>query len=260
MLAPIAAFRDSMQIALRSDSGAVRADSLFMRYRGSLEELVRVLGKMLEDSSFHTVVYPRELRIGLPLDSLGAVTADSVIRFLSLRGIWTYRGEGGAHFYLDESALQNTFGRFLTEEAQGYLHLTTLEQTSPTGADASLMISWDELAERLARTDRFLAMYPDAVAHDLVRIRYLWYLRWYLRGSDNTSVFVHGSRVLEPRVRQSYERYIVKYGATLSGELIRGYLEVLRANDYRDGDIAVEYLRKKSGLSNHDLPRRRSDD
>jgi hypothetical protein len=60
-------------------------------------------------------------------------------------------------------------------------------------------------------------------------------------------------------VRQSYERYIVKYGATLSGELIRA-TSVLRANDYRDGDIAVEYLRKKSGLSNHDLPRRRSDD
>jgi hypothetical protein len=121
MLAPIAAFRDSMQIALRSDSGAVRADSLFMRYRGSLEKLVRVLGKMLEDSSFHTVVYPRELRIGLPLDSLGAVTADSVIRFLSLRGIWTYRGEE-AHTLPGQSALQNTFGRFLTEEAQD-LHL-----------------------------------------------------------------------------------------------------------------------------------------
>jgi hypothetical protein len=253
-----------MAPALRRDSGSVRADSAFLRLRTSFVEAVRTAAKTFDDSAFQILVWPEgargwqranyQRRLGLPLDPIDNATADSVIGFLKARGIWAARGEGRTYFSVSEPALLTSLGRFLTPPMQEYLGLLALEQANPTGADASLLISWDELAERVARTDRFPALYPDAVARDLVRVQHLGYLRWYLRGADNTEVFRRGTRELEAHVRENYERYAATHGSMPSGQLVRAYLEVLRANNYRDGLPVVEFLRKNSGLSDHELP------
>ena len=263
-LAPLVAQRDSMIAMLRRDSGTVRADSEFMLVRKSFGAAAAAAAKTFNDAAFQAIVLPDSFGTrpthrrsdGLPWDATTGATADSVVAYLEAYGIWTHRGEGDAYFDASETALLRWVGPLLTPPTQAFLRFASLEEEHPPADDASLMISWDELGERLARTERLLAMYPEAVVHDLIRQRYHWYLRFYLRGADNSGVFKGRSRRIEPIVRASYERYVAKHGATTSGRLLRGYLDVLRANDYRDGAEVVEFVRARSGLPEVYLPRR----
>lgn len=261
-LAPISAMLDSMVGVLRPDSGTIRADSAFQRFRERFDDLVRATAStFFADSALQVAVYPdgaaaqsiaaRRRKLGMPVDTLDiadSAIADSLVAFLNNRAIWTAFEEGQAYFVASESSLLRRLGRFLTPATQEYLRLATLEQTRPTASDASVMISWDELSERLAWTDRLLKTYPDAAASDELKRWYLGYLGLYVRGTDNTKLFPGGSRVLDSEVRQSYERYIHKYRSTQSGEFIRAYLEILRRNAYRYTADAAEYLRRQGGL------------
>ncbi len=257
-LAPLVARRDAKATELRRDSGTARADSAFLRFRASLVGSVRAAMQAFNDSSLQFFVWPEYYRhLRAPADSIDHERADSVIRYLRSRGIWTWLGELGAHFRMSERVLLTSWGPFLTQPTQEYLRLLALKQTRPTGADGSFMISWDELADRVASTDRFLAMYPDALVRDSVGARQLNYLRWYVLGSSTSNVFRRGSRTPAREVRSSYERYAALHGSIATGQLIREYLDVLRANDYRYNARVVEFLRQKSGLAAHHLPRPR---
>lgn len=241
-VAPVTATIDSMVGVLRVDSGTIRADSAFMRARNTLEQLVRKI-RTYDDSAFQGIAFPVGPRRGRePPAPRDLARRDSLERNLEARGIWVYRAEGDAYLAVSESTLFRRLGRFLTEAMQQYQRILIEEQASPTGEDASLMISWDDLGGRLARTDRFLTTYPDAAARDEVKSLYDAYLRWYMLASDNTRTFDRRTRVLDLEVHRSYERYASDHASTQSGRIIRGYLEVLRRNGFRYGDAVRKYI------------------
>lgn len=254
-VAPLAGSIDSMVGVLRADSGTVRADSAFMRVRESLRALVRAI-RPYDDTAFQAMALPegvfdRQRRRQLPPAASAIAASDSLTRYLDSHGIWVYRAEGSAYMDLNEATLFRRLGPFLTESMQEYQRILIDEQARPTGEDASLMIAWDRLGERLARTDLFLATYPEAAARAEVRRLYDAYLRWYVLGSENTKAFDWRTRVLELEVHRSYERYAANHGSTTSGRIIRGYLELLRRNRFRYGDAVRKYI-----LANTDWSRR----
>jgi len=248
-IAPVEATIDSMVGVLRVDSGTTRADSAFLRARKTLEDLVWGM-RVYEDSAFQNTAYPhrRTLFRALPTARELAI-ADSLARRLNERGIWVYLAEGDAYVAVSEPTLFRRLGRFLTEPMREYQRILMDEQAWPTADDASLMISWDKLGERLASTDRFLAAHPGAVARDGVKGLYDRYLSLYLLGTDNTKAFDRRTRVLEFDVHRSYERYVVDHGSTTSGKVVRDYLDLLRRNQFRYGDHARKYLLSNTGWS-----------
>lgn len=256
-LAPLAQSRDSMVRAIHADSGTARADSTFIQFRKSFGAAVAAAVKTFNSPSFEALVVnsgwhadmPSDHRRldGLPTDS-ASVMADSIVAYLNAFGIWTERSEGLAAFDMSETALLRSVGSFLTPPSQAFLRLAAHEQDHPSAEDASLMISWDQLGDLVARTERISTLHPIAPVRDLVAERYNWYLRFYLFGADNSEVFQRQSREIDPRVRESYERYVAKYRSTASGRLIEGYLDALRANDYRYGAPVAAFVRAHTSL------------
>jgi hypothetical protein len=180
--------------------------------------------------------------------------ADSLMGLLDSVAIYTRHAEGSPWFQVSDSTLLRWMGAYLTPATYRFVTLSALEQREPVGADASLQITWDQLGDRLARVDSLVSTAPTAPFVDRAQTLYLHLLRWYVRGADNTPAFDRRTRQLTPALRVSYERYLSRHGGTRAGDLIRGYLDVLRASGFVENAAVVEYLRTHSGLPEHSLP------
>jgi hypothetical protein len=221
----------------------------------------RSTAKTFDDSAFQVLIWPEGFRgqqlrrqlqqSGIPAPAIDTIFADSVHRLLNAHGIWSYPAEGDTYFDLSLTRLSAVVGPFVTESTREYLRIETLEQLSPTGGDAAVGIPWDSLGNRLASTDRFLATFPDAPTRISIQDRRVWYLRAFLTGWDNTSVFAHDSHQLRPEVRASYQRYLTANGSTASADIVRAFLQLLAENQYKRTPAVTDFLRNRSGIPYH---------
>ena len=256
-LAPVVARLAALPAILKPDSGTARADSLFLRERADLEKSVAEVARTINTEDFQEVVYPggaawQKRRRGSnepwEPDAAALSFADSVKAFAERRGVHLANAEGDVYFQSSMSAQLDAARPYVTPSMQTYLELARDEQLRPTGGDASLIIGWDELGKRVARLEQFELTYPGAVAFKLGHDLFIYNLRWYLRGADNTPAFNRDTKVLEPELRRSYNAYMANNPNTPTTILLRGYLDVLQKNGYKDSEAALQYLREKSPL------------
>jgi hypothetical protein len=146
-------------------------------------------------------------------------------------------------FELSLEPLVNASSPFVTDAGREALRIEMTEQLSPTGADASVQIPWDSVADRLAAADRFLTAYPEALQRQTIEDFRRRYLLIYLTGSDNTPAFEFRTRVLRPEVRMSFERFLQVHAHTSSAQIIRAYLDLLAKAGYRRTADVESFLR-----------------
>ena len=190
-------------------------------------------------------------------DSVDLAVADSVRRFLATHGVWAYGAEGDLYLDVSEGTLAERFGDRLGPAMKDFLRITALQQTRPYAGDGSLMISWDGLGDRLALTDRFLSEHPGTPPYQMMKEWHGRHLGFYMIGGPNTPAFERRTKILDPRVRSSYQRYVTVYGSTSTGRLIAEYLAVIEKNAWVQGPPVLDFLRTRSGLDDHWVPRRK---
>lgn len=257
---PLDSAFDAVQAALRPYSGTARADSILLELQTALTARTREVAATFDDSALQVQLWPDGAR-GQQLrraqerageyQAADPMVADSIRRFLLDHGIMPAEEEGHGYFTLSLARLSSEAARYVTGAAREALRIQLLEQEARTGSDASVGIPWDSLGERLASTDRFLAEFPNAAARATVRDFRIFYLRAYLTGWENSTVFNRRTRVLRPEVRRSFERFVELQGATVSGEVVRTYLNLLARSAYRRTAEIDEFIRSRSGIPRH---------
>ena len=247
--APLAASRDSLAIFIARDSATSRADSAVTRFRESGTELLKTIVQAFDDTAFQRVIYPADSALRLRLrqsdDTARFVppdfaSADSLIHFLNARGVWPFRDEGATYYALSESDLLFTFGPFVRASMRANLRLEATEQSRPAVEDARLRISLDELGERLAEADSLTTQYRASQSFQQIDWRRASYLYLMLNGVERTPAFA-SSGELRTSLRQALERYATRYVATPSGKVVRDYLALLRASNFRDAPAVAEF-------------------
>ena len=202
---------------------------------------------------FQELVYPdgsaaqrRRRRSGVMWMEASAserMLADTVVAYLETKGVKANRGEGDMYFEGDEATLARAIGPHLSPAGRDLAQLLVREQRSPTGADASILLTWDELAERVAQSERFVTMNPSAPGRQEIAQWHRNYLRLFLAGSDNTEVFHRRTGVLDPEVRSRLERYVLSNGGTESGRTVSQYLDLLKKTGYKRTAAVTSFLR-----------------
>jgi hypothetical protein len=228
------AFR-AIPTRLRADSGTERVDSLLAEIQTALDRTTRDVATSFSDSLFRARIADADVR-------------DSASAFLLSHGIWSYEAEGDRYFVLSLARLAAVASPFITDAAREALRIELREQVSPTGGDAAVGIPWDSLGDRLAATDLFLATFPHAAARAAISERRVWYLRAFLTGWENTSVFEYRTKVLRPEIRRSFERFAKAHQTTASGQIVRAYLDFLATTGYRRTPQVNEFLRTRAGI------------
>jgi hypothetical protein len=242
---PLVASRDSALAGIRADSGTGRADSSFALFRGQFA---------LRAESVSTAIYQNQ-----PLQhwiwrvtaegwtDLDSASADSLRRFLAVRGLRAEFSEGSAYAAENTAAMGPLFERYLSPAMRSFLSIRRAEEDEGYSEDAGLRISWDQLAERIAGWERFVDANPGFLLAGEGRYRYDSYLAVYLTGMDNSRVFEYPRETLDPRVRASYERFLTRHAESGTARIVRGYLDVLGRNGWRAEPDVVAFL-KANGI------------
>lgn len=147
------------------------------------------------------------------------------------------------HEKIDYRQLYLDFGKYLSDDYKDYLELIEIELNEPISKEGALIVSWDELGERVILFEKYLEKYPIAENFDQIQDKYYYYMSSYLYGLNNTPVYEYSTGTLLENVKKSYERFIEKNQKSQTTIIINGYLGKLRENKWKvENTEVVNYL------------------
>jgi len=137
------------------------------------------------------------------------------LRKLRRNGMRFYWGEGDWYAGVDSEYLVEAAG-FLKGDYSDFLRFQAREEKTRTAEDAALMISLDELRQRIIRYDNFAKTHPkldetnSEIQHEIKHL-----MTWYLYGTDNSPAYERQApskteMTIKPELRESYERFLAE--------------------------------------------------
>lgn len=147
-----------------------------------------------------------------------------------MRFVWL---EGSPYVIVDYNALL-IYTDSLTESTRGYVELMAMESNEVSVRDAGLVIPWDELGKRLNKAEEVLRTCEQSgsMLAKSVHIRYEEYFTMYTLGLSNTPVVDWDTYAVQQDVLDSYNRYLMTYGDTVTATQLAGYLDLLKQYDH----------------------------
>ncbi|NLW22495.1 MAG: hypothetical protein GXY88_04435 [Tissierellia bacterium] len=137
--------------------------------------------------------------------------------------------EGAFYPIIDYEKLKD-YSKYLPDYIKDCIELKSMESNMPTILDGGLVISFDELSQRLIAAESYILKYPESIKHEEVLRLYGWYLRFYLEGSINTFIYDYASKEIKEEVLSSY--YEVRdMDETITAEIVAKYIDIIEAND-----------------------------
>lgn len=124
-------------------------------------------------------------------------------------------GEGITEIWTIPGYYSSLFKNKVTSDYEVYISQTDKESETNYAADAGLIISWEQLGDRLMFWENFMNKYPDSKLIKTVKQDYNYYLSDYLLGMDNTPTYERdqdkGTGKLNDENRAEFNRIIKKY-------------------------------------------------
>jgi hypothetical protein len=140
--------------------------------------------------------------------------------------------EGSYYPFIDYRFYQQYYG-YVSGEFIDYFENMAIESDNLYSRDAGLMISWDEIGERLIDSEKYLNDYPgESIRKVEISRLYLNYLSAYLYGQNNTPTREYMTNKVFDEVIDSYRNMIENNPQTVSGGIIADYMGLLESNDY----------------------------
>ncbi len=138
--------------------------------------------------------------------------------------------EGAFYPIVDYEALK-VYNRYISNELKDYINIKAMDSNDPTIIDASLMISFDELAERLIAIENYIGQYSEDIrCEELLRL-YGTYLRFYLEGTDNTPIYDYETNKIKDEVLSSYKKAL-KSKDTVVSHIVSKYMNIIEENQF----------------------------
>ena len=127
------------------------------------------------------------------------------------------------HLYYD------LFKDYVTDDYKEYLKIWAKDNEELYQADAGLMISFEELGERIITWENFLNKFPNSTLKQRVNDLLNSYREDYILGMDNTPTIDGGYDnvpiTIYEEAKKEYDRFMKKYPNSPTVELIKYFLE-----------------------------------
>ncbi len=124
-------------------------------------------------------------------------------------------GEGMTEIWTIPGYYSSLFKNKVTPDYEAYISQTDKESETNYAADAGLIISWEQLGNRLIFWESFMNKYPESKLIKTVKQDYNYYLSDYLLGMDNTPTYEREpdkeTGKLNDENRAEFNRIIKKY-------------------------------------------------
>lgn len=133
---------------------------------------------------------------------------------------------------------------YVSEEVKDYVHLKAVDSNTVIASDAALVISYDELADIIIDTEKYIEKYAGGVYSDRVEKMYNNKLDIYLSGLPNTLIYDYNTKKINEDVLESYIETGSK-GDTVTSFIVGKYVNIIRDNE---NIIDEEVLKKADEL------------
>ena len=137
--------------------------------------------------------------------------------------------EGSCYPIIDYEAI-GKYNKYLTDEMKGYIDIKAKESNEPSMMDAALVISWDELANRMLGVEKYLVKYPEGIKEEELTRLYGNYLVVYLSGTDNSPIYNYETKKIFDDVLNSYKKLVATNKGTITGDTVKKYIELIANN------------------------------
>ncbi|MBC5838099.1 hypothetical protein [Flavobacterium muglaense] len=143
-------------------------------------------------------------------------------------------GEGMVEVTTKTDFYYTLFSKYVTDDYKAYLYLQSEENKSMYAADAGLVISFQELGERIVKWEKFLSHYPKSSLYDKVKESYKYYQQDFIMGLDNTPTTENAtteSKYIYPENLQVFYAFAQKYPKSPTVHLITFFKENFKNDD-----------------------------
>lgn len=137
--------------------------------------------------------------------------------------------EGQVEAVIDYSSLKE-YQEKVTDEWKEYIDIMAIESDEPPFNDGALVITFDELAERILRIENYLNRYISGPRQEELLELYENRLTAYYKGLPNTPIAAYDSGEILDNVYKSYESTAANDGYVTSS-MIGEYRIAIRDND-----------------------------
>ncbi|MFZ5353065.1 MAG: hypothetical protein ACOZCL_10140 [Bacillota bacterium] len=130
----------------------------------------------------------------------------------------------------------------VTDELKAYIEIMAVQSNQPTAMDGGVIISWDELADRILRMEEYLKKYKHETRKGIMKEIYAGSIMSYLGGMDNTPVFDYDTDMLLNDMLTSFNNAANKNSDTYLAAIIREYITLLEQEGFMYTERVQDYL------------------
>lgn len=153
-------------------------------------------------------------------------------------------GEGAILPVIDYTKLMD-FEDKVTSEWKEYLEIKSEELENPTYGDGLLMLTFDELAEKILRIENYLNRYINGPRQEVLLEDYERHLTNYYKGLPSTPIAEYDTNLVFENVFKSYQKTAANEGYVTSS-MINEYMTAIRDNgmivDDKILELADQYI------------------
>jgi hypothetical protein len=149
-------------------------------------------------------------------------------------------------FYIDEDPefLHKNFKDFISESIEEYLKIRMNELEEGFADDAELLISYDQLTERILYWEKYLKKYPNSFLKNDAQFNYSLYLNTFITGMDNSSIWDEEWK-LTPEMKETYLKFFKENEGKQSAQLVSDYYSLLEKNNFEYNDDILRFYEER---------------
>lgn len=198
-----------------SIASKTEADGIYDAYLAANEMLV---GKITEaESQLLDKFYEEDAQTQIRVKKLGTLLEQYHLDYDEI-------GEGMVEIKTKNDYYHNIFKNYVSDDYKEYIVIKSEEDKVSYSADASLLISFEKIGERVIVWEKLLAKYPTSKLRNKIREQYQSYQSDYLFGMDNTSTIEYQSSekaFINPENVDEFNRFMRKYPLSPTNKLIK---------------------------------------
>lgn len=188
-----------------------------------------------------------ELRDPDNLKDEGTGPLKSYLRDAFNDGFKLFEVEGMKDLEIDYESMYKSFSGYLSEDLAAYIGILAAQSAQHYLADGAITITYDELTDRIIKTEDFLKRFPSSEYKKEMEDLHNQYISTYLLGMNNTPAFDMGTLEIKRDLLKSFETAMTKYPDSALADVLTEYTQLLAKNDNKRSKEILQYVGKITG-------------
>lgn len=136
----------------------------------------------------------------------------------------------GSYYPIPDYEKMKKYNSYISDEMKEYIEIKAMDSNEPVAVDGGLRITYEDLAERIVKTEKYIEKYSQGQRYEGMLGDYKNKLAIYLGGLDNTPIADYTSKRIFDDVLESYKKTSnIKDSSTAF--VVQKYVAIIEEND-----------------------------